>query len=413
MSHTAVRIAGSALLLALLGSPTWADEVEPAAPAPALEDARPTLRDRLRTPDREALLLDPRFDPIVLVRTSFVQTFEEQRVTTAGSETLTLDSSRQDPSLYGHRRGFVLEDAEFGAHGRFNKTGLYYQLKLELTPREKDGNRSSDYLEDAYLGWDALRVLDVRVGRMKVPLSQANLTPTGERLLPYSPNLDTLIPKRQLGVRISGGDPDGIFRLHAGVYNSARGVVEQIKEFKQLMWVGRVELRVHNLLHRLGVKAPGFEWQVAAHGALVKENFDPKTEHRWVGVDTRLRVWRFGVDAEWVKLDYRSGDVLPSGIEETRHGYGWHVDLLATILPGRLDVVGRVDQSDGDDLVRGFDTSFTIDDLSRQKKRWLWASARVHFLERAMCSASYIHRGELEGFSLKNDVLMAMCQYDL
>jgi hypothetical protein len=78
-----------------------------------------------------------------------------------------------------------------------------------------------------------------------------------------------------------------------------------------------------------------------------------------------------------------------------------------------LDVVGRVDQSDGDDLVRGFDTSFTIDDLSRQKKRWLWASARVHFLERAMCSASYIHRGELEGFSLKNDVLMAMCQYDL
>lgn len=414
-SNVLTRLAATLLALGLCAS-AHAEEPPPADAGAVAERAAPTRSDNLTRP-RKARYIDPRFDPIAMVRMSFVYTMEDTITETADDgSALEIDSTRMDPSPFGHRQGFVMENVELGFAGRFNRPGIYYKVKFELVPREKDGNRSTDFLRDAYLGWDNYAFFDVRAGRMKIPFSRANLTSTEHRAFIYAPTFDTLIPKRQVGLRLSGGDPEGIFRIHGGVYNAVTLAVEQMKTLDRLLFVGRAELNIDELLASVGVKlGPEGEddwadFQIAGSAAWVQENFDPPTEHRWLGLDMLVKVWRLELAAELVYKDFYESALL-DGSQASQRGWGWNVDLGVSVIEDWLDLNLRVEQSDGDDFTRGFNTSLTIDETSRQKKRWITAGVTTHFYERAQLKLNYIHREELEGFSFDNDVILLMFQY--
>ncbi len=366
----------------------------------------------LRTPERTSWL-DPRIEPLVLVRSVFAYTLEDQpTVTDPSGKSFTLDSTKAPRSAFGHRRGFVLEDAEVGLRGRFNELGLYYQVAIESVPREKDGNRSDDYLEDAFFGWDAFTFLDLRAGRMKVPFGQANLQATAERDLPYAPTLDVLVPKRQLGLRVSGGDPWGASRLHVGVYNSVSGAQEELRFLEQLLYVTRLELRIHKIMQAAGTKWLDFECTLGGSFAWTEESFDPPTEHRWVGADLHLHLWRFTLRGELVIKDFFRAENA-DGSKIADRGLGWSAELTTELVEGLLDTTVRVEETDGDDRALGFGASLSIDEAALQNKRWVTVGLGVTPWRFARISANWIYREELEGYSLDNDVFLLLTQLAL
>ena len=405
------RIAGHKFLLlaALLA-------LSAAVPAAAVAEER-GAEDALL--DRVLEQLGERYEPIVLIRTLFLHTFEDAYEKTSDSGVpLKLDSKRMDPSPFGHRAGFVLETVEFGLKGTFRASNTYYKLKMALVPREKDGNRSTDFLKDAYFGWKPLgSVLDLRIGRMKLPYSQANMRGTGDQWLVQKPVLNILSQKRQLGALLGAQDPWGVLLLRGGVFNSVKLAVEQMKDADQLLYSGRVDLRLHKLAAALGSDLPWFELNFGANVAWTKENFDPPTEHRWTGFDARLRLWGVEVEGEYLIKDFFQ-EALPDGSQAADGGSGWHVDLqvdmaMAHAMLEGLSLIGRFEEMDGDDLERGAGSTLSIDELSKQHKRWITAGIRYAVTERFRVDLNYIHRKELEGFSFGNDVVLAMFQYDL
>ena len=55
--------------------------------------------------------------------------------------------------------------------------------------------------------------------------------------------------------------------------------------------------------------------------------------------------------------------------------------------------------------------SASMDELSRPKKEWVTAGLKIRFLKRAGCMPTYTYRNELEGLTIKDDVLMTTCHY--
>jgi hypothetical protein len=395
-----------------LAAPADKVELESAA-TEQTQSAAPTLSERIVTPPAKKMILDERYEPIVLLRTIYVSTFEdtiEEKDSQGG--VLELNSFDMDPSIYGHREGFVIENVELGMKGRFNDSGIYYQSKFELVPREKNGSISSDYLKDAYVGWSKYTVFSAQAGRMKIPFSQANLVSTADQALIYKPTLDVLSPKRQLGVQASVSDPWQIVRVSGGAFNSVQLAIQQLKKTDQLMYVGRGELNVDNILGTAGASFLDFELRLGSSIAHTKENFDPSTEHRWMGADGRFHLWRFTVEGEYLLKNFYTPPDL-EGKMELQHGKGWHADLTVMAWPKVIDVTGRIEQIDGDEVERGFSSTLSIDELSLQKKRWITGGLTFHITDQALLEFNYVHRQELEGFSFGNDVLLGMAQFDL
>ncbi len=414
-------LALAACLAALIGAPraqAGDGEAGDGEAGVARPDPIAALPDFLITADRDKEYVHAAFDPTAMVRVIFVKTHEDTiQVEQDDGSSLDLSSADMDPSYFGHRAGFVLENVEFGGGGRFNHPGVYYKVKFELVPREKDGNRSNDYLKDAYFGFDKFTFLDVRAGRQRVPFSAANMHSTGAQPLIYKPTLDVLFPKRQIGVAGFFGDPYHVIVVRAGLFNSAKQAIEQLGSMDQLLFAARAEFALHNLIKATG-KTPldtaiqPFRFQIGGGIANVKENFDPPTKHRWIGVDLILDLWLFSLRSELMFKDfYRSP--LPDGSQQADRGWGWYTDLTIHAWPGFLDVTGRIEQMDGDDVERGYSTTLSIDELSKQKKLWVTGGVSFHPAKHARVDLNYVHRKELEGFSFKNDVFMVHLQLAL
>ncbi len=397
-----------------------AEESEAGTAAPAT--------DFWRTAPAKAKLIDERFEPILLIRSAFVYTFRDKHTDTdpATGDDVEVDSQKMDPSYFGHRNGFVLENVELGAQGRFNESGLYYKAKFELVPREKNGSPSEEYLKDAYFGWDLFKVFDVRAGRMKTPFSQANLKSTSETLFIYKPNLYALTPKRQLGFRLSAGDPWKVVRLTGGVFNSVKFAAEQMKKTKQLLYAGRVDLDVAQLLDettaiRSGFSKSGtkdswlwdFEFTIGGSYATTAEKYLTSVEYRWMGFDARLHLFIFTLEGEYVVNDYYFPNATATGGDDATQGWGWHADFVVHAWPGILDLAFRIDRMQGDDVTHGFARNPDIDDLAPQKKRWLTGGLKVYVMDRVRLDLNYIHREELEGYNYDNDMIVTMIQFDL
>lgn len=355
----------------------------------------------LLTEPTAAKFVDARIEPTVLLRTSIVAS-SHGPVTVNGAQQ---DSNAIDPSQFGYRQGFVLENAQFGLRGRFAESGLHYAVQMELVPRDKAGNRTADYVRDAYVGWNRFNFLDIKLGYQKVPFSQANLKSTAEMLLPYAPTFDTFTPLRQLGMTAAMQDPGQRVKLTLGAFDSTKQASEQMQDPKQVMMVGRAEVNVDKLVG-LG---SDWRWRIAASGAYTKQYFDDGQQRLWFGVDTRARFRFLELEAELVQLQFALAK-LADGSQPVHTGMGWHVDLTGWVLADKLSVTGRFEQMDGDTDPKAIDgSSLLADTIVRQKKQWITVGVGYSLMPGARCVAAYMHRTELEGLTLDNDSGQVTC----
>jgi hypothetical protein len=351
---------------------------------------------------------DPAVAPIFLLRSLFVTTQEGSVEDSAGVSHSSTDLRR---TFLGHREGFVLENAELGLKGRLKDSGLYFSGKVELVPREKDGTKSEgDYLKEVYAGWNPYSFLDARFGRIKIPFGQANLKGATEQAGIYLPLLDTLLPKRMIGASITLSDPWQIARLSGGAFNSVKEPHEQMARLSQLLYVARLEVRADRVLDRLGVQTGELlNLQLGGGIGYCQENYDPRSEMRYLGVDGRLDLSIVTLEAELLLKDYYNQ--VADGKDAIR-GMAWHTDLVVHAWPGLLDVLARLEQADAnqDNVVDFADTaSMSLE----QKKRWLTLGLLLHASRQVAVAVNYVHRSELEGYSLTNDMFLTLLQFNL
>jgi hypothetical protein len=347
----------------------------------------------------KAAFSDPRAEPEMLVRGTFIAT-NSGRVTTADGT--VYDSSQIPSSQFGYRQGFVLENAQFGLHGRFADSGFHYDVKLELVPRDKTGvPQQGNNLRDAWVGWHKYDWLDVRFGWQKVPFSQVNLKSTADMLLPYTPTFDTFTPLRQMGLTVIVQDVRQRVKVLLGIYNSNKTVSDQLTDWQQLLSVARAEVDVGRFMGN-----PGFRWRVAVNGAYTPKLYDDHEARMWLGADTHLR-WRFiELEAETVLMQFKQQALDKS---ETVHtGLGWHADLTGWLLEDTLTVTGRVEQTDGDTSVED-GQSLVPDTLLRQSRRWLTLGVGYSMSAQTRCVLAATKRQALEGLNLVNDSVQATC----
>ncbi len=345
--------------------------------------------------------LDARMEPTVLVRTSIVAS-DHGPVSVNG---VTHDSNEIDPSQFGYRQGFVLENAQLGVRGRFNDPGLFYALQLELVPRDKAGNRTADYVRDAYIGWNRFSFLEVRLGYQKVAISQANLKATAEMLLPYAPTFDTFTPLRQLGLTVALQDPAKHVKLTLGAFDSTKQASEQMQDPKQLMLVGRAELNIDRFF---GEHAE-FAWRVAGNFGYTEKYFDDDQQRMWMGADTRAKFRFLELEAELMQVQFKLAP-LPDGSQQAHSGLGWHVDLTGWLWADKLSLTGRFEQMDGDTDPLAIDgVSLLADSIVRQKKQWVTVGLGYTLAPQSRCLVAYIHRTELEGLNFDNDSGQVTC----
>lgn len=370
--------------------------------------AAPYPTDAWVTPPAKKKLLDPLFEPTMLIRPLYVWTQQDSFTDANGVTHHTTDLRR---TYLGHRIGFVLENAEVGFKGRHNDTGLYYGVKLEFVPREKDGTKSeSDYLKEIVLGWNYYSLVDVAVGRIKPTLSQANLKSTPDMPLIYSPLLDTLLPKRLLGATLALSDPGKIVKLSGGVFNSVKEPYEQPASADQLFYSARAELQLSRILEVAGLPTGRvFRLQAGASYAYCKENYDPRTKMQYRGLDGHLDLFLLTLESELLIKDYY---IDATNGKIAHQGKAWHVDGTVHAWPSVLDVTVRYEMADNDTKSH-MDFAETASMAVDQNKRWITAGLMLHATRQLDIEVNYVMRGEAEGRSLNNDMFLTMLQFSL
>lgn len=370
--------------------------------------AKRPMAEMLLTPAFEKKYVSPYFEPMVMLRTLYVTTLEDSWVDERGRERSSTELRR---TFFGHREGFVLENMEIGIKGRVNNVGIHYGLVLEAVPREKDGTKSEgDYLKEVWVGWNKYSVFDVKVGRIKVPISQANLKSTHDQPLVYKPLLDTLLPKRLIGASATLCDPWGIAKLHGGVFNTAKEAHEQLFSTESLMYAGRLELAVDRIFDVAGINTGRFfNLSLGASIAYSKNNYDPRTEMRYLGLDAHLDLYIFTMEGEVLFKDYYG-----EGTQEDNayRGMAWHFDFTARVWPTVMDLTFRIEEADNNnELVIDFaDTAGMAMD---QNKMWMSFGLMIHAARQFDLSFNYVIRREAEGREFNNDMFLGLAQFHL
>lgn len=407
---------------ALAGATPWFSRIQPqglhavivgegpmwkAPSLPGTPDRRP-LSDRLLTPPSEALYVSPYFEPVLLTRLLYVTTREDAWVDNTGR---TRSSTELRRTFLGHREGFVLENVEMGFRGRINDIGLHYGVVIEWVPREKDGTKSeSDFLKEVWVGWNYFSVADLQAGRIKLPISRANLLSTATMPLVYKPLLDTLLPKRLIGASLALTDPWKVVRLQGGVFNTSKEAHEQLADPKYLMYAARLELNVDRLLDAIGVATGDFfDLSLGGSYAWTEENYDPRTELRYTGFDARLKLYIFEATGELLLKDYY-GEGTQAG--NAYRGIGWHFDLTTQVWPSVLDLMFRIEEADNNTEMK-VDFAEIASMAVDQKKRWLTFGVKMHLARQVDIAFNYVLRQEREGRTFDNDMFLSMLQIHL
>ena len=367
-----------------------------------------SFADRLVTPPTKKKLIDPLFEPIFLLRLSYVTTESYRFVDETKQERKSGDVLR---TFLGYREGFVLENFEIGFKGRHNETGVYYGGKLELVPREKDGTKDEgDFLKEVYVGWNYYSLADIQVGRIKVPIGQQLQKPTTEMPFTYAPLLDTLLPKRLLGARLNLSDPFKVLTISLGAFNTVKQPYEQLPDSKHLLLASRAELDVSNLMSALGAGYDRvFRLKFGGSFAQAKENYDPRTQMRYYGFDAHLDLFLLTVEYEYLFKDYYGeGEEANKALK----GRGWHADATVHAWPNVLDLSLRYEEADNNTSTH-MDYASDVSEAIKQKKRWVSAGLMLHATKQIDVAFNYIHRGEAEGRALHNDAFVTSLQFNL
>lgn len=369
----------------------------------------PSISEKLITLPAKRKIIDPLFEPVFLMRFSFVNSqaysFKDD---STGIEGTSEDLAR---TFLGYRKGFVMENFEVGFKGRHNETGVYYAGKLELVPREKDGTKEDNYLKEVYVGWNYYSVADFQAGLIKIPLGQQLLKSSTEMPLIYSPLINTFLPKRLLGTKATFNDPYKIVSFTAGVFNSAKQSYDQMTDTKYLMYALRGEFSVSNLFTSLNMGRDRlFKLKLGASYAYTEENFEnPATEMSYMGFDGHLDVYIFTFEAEYMVRNFFTENITP---RKSLQSVGWYFDATVHVWADVLDLTLRVENADGNtDSEIYYATG--VSEAVNQEKQWYTVGMMFHLTHQLDMELNYIHRDEAEGISIDNNVFITTLQFNL
>ena len=382
----------------------------------------------LLTKDRKAKYVDERFDPILLLRNSFVYTFIDNKKLNPGrrSHRCKYQGGGQKPVGTSAR----LRAGERGIRGQ----GTFQLLRIVLHHKIRFGPSRERRQPLLGLPQGCLRRLEpvhlrgtCAWARMKIPFSQANMTSTEDSNTVYSPVLNVLIPKRQLGASLEVSDPWKAARLRGGIYNSVASATQQLKDTDELLYSFRVDYSIGNTLKAIherhnvsGISTfyqavKRFDVNMAYNYADVERYYDTGGEHRWFGFDGKLVLYIFTISGEYVVKDWKTDPkATQDGSVEAMRGTGFHADFVADVWPEIISVFFRYEGMDGDDdFKNGSNKDFPTEELIKQKKTWMTLGMNFHVAEIVRMDFNYIMRKEEEGFDVKNDVLLGMIQLAL
>lgn len=288
--------------------------------------------------------------------------------------------------------GFRMRRARLAFSGGLTKK-LTFHMELNLL----SGTDSSHLLYDARLQLALFPQLVINAGTSKAPYAWSELR--SSQSLPFierTLSARMLAPGNVLGVSLEGKLAKGLFRYIAGVYNSTPGLYKGNESGGVLTGL-RLELHLPCPCKKHSENK--FKFRLGAGGYYAD---GPTSKAAAVSADLHLRYKRFSFFGEFL-WDWRSpkGDPLVASTlpgEVTRLGAVGEV--VVVLIPNLMELALRYEY---------YDNNTSFEDLHDQ---WL-ATGGLNFYffkKRIKVLVNYIHREEIHGSQISNDIAFIQLQ---
>lgn len=324
------------------------------------------------------------------------------------------DEDANDPVVYGDpdlREGFSIRRARLGLGGswrdllRFRLAGGWDNRFDATDASPPDGL----LLQDAWFGVTPVGAFGFRLGQSRPAFGRQVLVPSSSLMLPERSMASTLMsPDRELGLFLSGGVgprephallPEDAFRWALSISNGEGDFQGDRDPRPRLAARARLDLFESWQDEESGYDLPGFAVSV---GGSAFYNWGLEANSFAVAGDLGLRLWRLALEAELIY-----GKAVPTfdveGIPELLaecQALGWSIQLSVVVLPGWLELAGRVD---------GYDDNRALDDAGDRMD--VWGGVTLPLLDgRLKTQLFYVHRREFGAYETPNDSLMLQVQ---
>jgi hypothetical protein len=297
------------------------------------------------------------------------------------------------------QEGFRVRRARFGFSGRVLKDITYYiAIDLKDTVLAAFGGDKGPEILDASVVWDRFRAFRITVGLDKIPLSVYQLMSSSHLELIERPLYTNLLaPSRRVGATASGSIDigPGQLRYAAGMYNGSEGVTSG-NRLAGISAVGSLQYDIFRPAASFVPKSFG----VSVGGAYMFDDGTAVKAHRASG---NLQVQGAGVRlvAELLYEKSNPKDVPstdPVAGEVVRKGVA--ADLSVFLWRPYLQFAFRYEYFFDNDALPTFG-----------QQRLLSGGLNVYFYgDRFKLQINYIHRDEVSGPVVENDIFFAQLQ---
>jgi hypothetical protein len=347
--------------------------------------------------------LELRLDPLVIAPVVLVQV---QAVPYVGD-----DAFYQSGDI-AEEPGFRMRRARVGFAGE-----LYDVAPFEVSAELVSDQGATARLNDAWIGYRFREWLEVYAGAHKVPFSRAAIMSAGSMALIERPlSVKAMAPIRQVGVHVEGSFFDGALHYYAGVWNGFQrsdqfywgyqnNATSFGNRFDDLAYSARIATEP---LGKLGSEVADFEHSphLKLGGGVAYFFSDGGTRDIHGGEADMLVHWKglhFMGEVLFSQVDPEDVPTQPTtqiARIKSLAGYG---EVGYAILMDRLAVSARVEWVDPN-----LDVSSESDSL-------VITGGASYFVVEELIKAQldYMHRQELGGSSLKNDILALQLQLKL
>lgn len=241
-------------------------------------------------------------------------------------------------TTYAEHFDFKME-ADFGAGATGERTGITTQIT------------------DLYVNWNRYPAAHIKLGQFKTPFGYEQLIPDPKVLtIERSLANDRLTDGRQIGLGVSGNFAQDRLTYSVGAFNGS-GVNSSTNDNSRFLWAGRLAALIYSgpiggekssltlgansvVTRDSGVTKAGFGLDSVPGGAIDNIFSGRRTA---LGFDAQLRVGRGGLDAEYLRAEFRPSNRLP--FTEV-NADGW--SLLATwfVVPKTVQALARFETFD-------------------------------------------------------------------
>jgi phosphate-selective porin len=301
-------------------------------------------------------------------------------------------SGAKDPA---DTEGFRIRRARFGLGGTIMRDfGYYLAVDLKDTiVAALGGDRGSEIL-DAKIEWTRFPWAHISAGMTKAPFSTFALQSSSRLTLIERPLMTSfLAPDRRVGLDVEG--KWRFFRWAAGVYNGSEGMTSGNK----LAGVAGVVRLAYSLFDRPEGFAPG-PFNLTLAGAYNVDN-TPSVLHHRVSGSLATSYWRLRLLGEFIWQSSTPHDA-PGGTPEAGavRRWGTAVELSGFVWRELFQLAVRYEYLKDNESLDTFG-----------KQHLITAGANVYlYRDHIKLQVNYIHRDELAGPKVANDIGFAQLQ---